>query len=163
MTKRTLALLALMLLTAALSLPAAAQQASPANTVKPYHPGPVWDIGFIRVKAGMDDRYLRYLADEWKREQEGMKKAGFILDYKVIQTESHGPQDYNVILMTQYKDLASMEANEDKMEALSQQMFGDMPKIESGYEQRSSYREIMGGRLGREVVLEPKSSSATGR
>ena len=52
-------------------LMALAQQAA-----KPYHDGPVWEIAFIKTKAGMEDRYMRYLADDWKREQEAMKKAG---------------------------------------------------------------------------------------
>ena len=131
---------------------ALAQQAA-----KPYHDGPVWDIAFIKAKAGMEDRYMRYLAEEWKREQEAMKKAGYILDYKVIATEPHGPQDFNVILMTEFKDLATMEANAEKAEALGQQLFGGQSKIESGYQDRGSYREVIGDRLGREVILSPKS------
>jgi hypothetical protein len=130
---------------------ALAQQAA-----KPYHDGPVWDIAFIKAKAGMEDRYLRYLADDWKREQEAMKKAGYVLDYKVIATEAHGTQDFNVILMTEFKDLATMEANAEKAEALGQQLFGGQPKVESGYQDRASYREVIAGRLGREIVLAPK-------
>lgn len=132
-------------------LMALAQQAA-----KPYHDGPVWEIAFIKTKAGMEDRYLRYLAEEWKREQEAMKKAGYILDYKVIATEAHGTQDFNVILMTEFKDLTTMEANAEKAEALGQQLFGGQSKIESGYQDRGSYREVIAGRLGREIVLAPK-------
>ena len=136
-------------------LMALAQQAA----AKPYHDGPVWDIAFIKAKAGMEDRYMRYLADDWKREQEALKKAGYILDYKVIATEPHGPQDFNVILMTEFKDLATMEANSDKMEALGQQLVGGQSKVESGYVDRASYREVIGDRLGREVILSPKGAN----
>ena len=134
------------------SLAAVAQQSTP----RPYHSGPVWDISYIKVKAGMEDRYMRYLAQDWKREQEAMKKAGFVMDYKAISTEPHGAQDFNVILMVQYKDLATMEANEEKMEDLGEKLFGGMPTIEAGYKDRSAYRDIIGNRLGREVILEPK-------
>jgi hypothetical protein len=123
---------------------------------KPYHDGSVWEIQYIHVKAGMEDRYARYLASDWKKEQDAMKKAGYVLSYKAIGTEAHAPGDFNVILMTEYKDLATMEANGDKMEQLSEQMFGAMPKVESGYVDRASYRDIIGSRLGREIVLEPK-------
>lgn len=146
--------------TLAMSIAGNAQQAPQATTAKPYHSGPVWNIGFIRVKAGMDDRYKGYLAEGWKREQEALKKAGYILDYKAIQTETHGSEDFNVILMTEFKDLASMEANEEKAQALAEQMFGGAPKIESGYQERSSYREVVGGRLGREIIFEPKAGSS---
>ena len=133
-------------------LMALAQQAA----AKPYHDGPVWEIAFIKTKAGMEDRYLRYLADDWKREQEAMKKAGYVLSYKVITTEPHGTQDFNVILMTEFKDFTSMEANADKAEALGQQLFGGQAKVESGYQDRASYREVIGSRLAREIVLAPK-------
>jgi hypothetical protein len=162
---KTPAYVASVLLTVVLlfAIPGVAQQpavsAAPA-AAKPYHDGPVWTITFIRAKAGMEDRYLRYLTQEWKREQQAMKSAGYTLDYKVITTEPHGPQDFNVILMTQFKDLASMEANSDKMEQLGEQLFGGMQKIEAGYQDRSSYREVIGDRLGREIILEPKPAGA---
>jgi hypothetical protein len=43
-----------------------------------------------------------------------VKKEGVVLSYKVITTEGHTPGDWNVMLMTEYKNLATMEANEDK-------------------------------------------------
>jgi len=129
-----------------------------AQEAKPYHEGPVWDLGFIHAKAGMEDRYLRYIAGDWKREQEALKKAGIVLDYKVITTEAHSPSDFNVILMTEYKDLASMEANEDKAEQIAMQLVGGEQKMEGGYVDRASYREVLGGRLAREIILEPKGA-----
>lgn len=123
---------------------------------KPYHDGPVWQIQFIHAKAGMEDRYLRYLAGDWKKEQDAMVKAGYVMSYKVITTEAHNPGDPNVILMSQYKDLATMEANQDKAQELAEQIFGGTPKIEAGYNDRSSYRDVVGSRMGREIILEPK-------
>lgn len=125
---------------------------------KPYHEGPVWDIATIHVKYGMEDRYLNYLASDWKKEQEAMKKAGYVLDYKVITTEPHSPQDFNVILMTQFKDLATLEANSDRMEALAMQLLGGRQQAETGAQQRTDYREVVGNRLGREIILEPKAA-----
>jgi hypothetical protein len=123
---------------------------------KPYHEGSVWQMQCIHVKAGMEDRYARYLAGDWKREQDAMQKAGYVVSYKAISTEAHNPTDCNVILMTEYKDMTTKEANADKAEQLSQQLFGGIPKIEAGYTDRASYRDIIGSRLAREIVLEPK-------
>ncbi len=156
---KSLAVRALLVLAAfaILAVSAFAQQPAP----KPYHEGPVWDIGYIRVKAGMEDRYLRFISDSWKREQEALKKAGYVLDYKVIVTEAHGSQDFNVMLMTQYKDLATMEANSDKMETVALQLEGGQQKMETGYQDRASYRDVLGNRLGREIILTPKGASET--
>ena len=40
-------------------------------------------------------------------------------------TEAHGAGDFNIMLMTEYKDLATMEANEDKADNLAQQVVGN--------------------------------------
>ncbi len=127
-----------------------------AQVNRPYHSGTVWDIGFIRMKPGMESAYLHYIATDWKRNQEAMKKEGLILSYKVLTTEAHGATDWNIMLMTEYKDLATMEANEAKGDALVQKVVGDDEKQRQGYRERLEVREVMGGRLAREIVLEPR-------
>jgi hypothetical protein len=134
-----------------------------AQVNRPYRNGSVWSISFIRIKPGMDTAYMNYIAGPWKANQEAAKKEGLILSYKVVSTEGHTPADWNVMLMTEYKDLASMEANEDKADALAQKVVGTDEKQMQGYKDRSEIREVMGVRLAREIVLEPKSltTSAT--
>jgi hypothetical protein len=127
-----------------------------AQVNRPYHNGSVWDIAYIRMKPGMETAYLNYLAGQWKANQEAAKKEGLIVSYKVIGVEGHGTGDWNLMLMTEYKDLATMEANEDKGDALAQKMVGNDEKQMQGYKDRSEIREVMGNRLGREIILEPK-------
>lgn len=125
--------------------------------VRPFHDGPVWDITFVKAKPGVALNYMNYLATEWKTEQEALKKAGLILNYMVIQTESHSPNDFDLMLMTQFKDLASMEANQDKAEAVATKALNSNDqKMIQGYQERASWREIIGDRLAREIILEPK-------
>ena len=125
---------------------------------RPFHDGPVWTLTFVHTKPGLGLKYMEYLATEWKKEQDAMKKAGLILDYKVIGAESHSPNDWDLMLMTEFKDLATMEANEDKMEAVAMQALDlNDQKMLQGYQERSSWREILGDRLAREIILEPKS------
>jgi hypothetical protein len=128
-----------------------------AQVNRPYHNGSVWSIAFIRMKPGMETAYLNYLAGPWKANQEAAKKEGLILSYKVIGAEGHTPADWNLMLLTEYKDLATMEANEDKGDALAQKMVGNDEKQMQGYKDRSEIREVMGDRLAREILLEPKS------
>lgn len=128
-----------------------------AQVNRPFRNGTVWNIGFIRMKPGMETAYLNYLAGPWKANQEAAKKEGIILSYKVLTVEGHSPGEWNLMLMTEYKDLASLEANEDKADALAQKMVGNDEKQMQGYKDRAEIREVMGGRLAREIVLEPKS------
>jgi hypothetical protein len=127
-----------------------------AQVRRPFRPGTVWTMAFIRMKPGMETAYLNYIAGTWKTNQEAAKKEGLILSYKVLTTEGHSPADFNIILMTEYKDLATMEANEPKADALAQKVEGDDTKQMQGYKDRAEIREIVGDRLAREMVLEPR-------
>ena len=127
-----------------------------AQINRAYHNGGVWDVAFIRIKPGMDTAYMNYLAGAWKAEQEAQKKDGNILSYKVLAVEGHTPGEFNLMLMTEYKNLASMEANEDKAEAVAQRVVGTDEKQMQGYKDRLEIREVMGNRLAREISLEPK-------
>ena len=128
-----------------------------AQVNRPYHNGSVWNIGFIRIKPGMDTAYMNYVAGQWKAEQEAQKKDGNILSYKVLSVEGHTPGEWNLMLMTEYKNLATMEASEDKAEAVAQRVVGNDDKQMQGYKERAEIREVMGNRLAREIILEPKS------
>ena len=128
-----------------------------AQINRPYHNAGVWDIAFIRIKPGMDSAYMNYVAGQWKAEQEAQKKAGNVISYKVLSVEGHTPGEFNLMLMTEYKSLASLEANEDKAEAVTQKVVGNDEKQMQGYKDRLEIREVMGNRLAREITLEPKS------
>lgn len=127
-----------------------------AQVTRPYRNGSVWTMAFIRMKPGMETAYLNYIATDWKKEQEELKKAGLSLSYKVLTTEGHNAADFNIILMTEYKDLATFEANEAKQDALVQRVIGDDEKQRQGYRERLEIREVLADRLAREIVLEPK-------
>ena len=128
-----------------------------AQVNRPYHNGSVWNIAFIRIRPGMDTAYMNYLAGQWKTEQEAQKKDGNILSYKVLSVEGHTTGEFNLMLMTEYKNLATMEANEDKADAVAQRVIGNDEKQMQGYKERLEIREVMGDRLAREIILEPKS------
>ena len=127
-----------------------------AQVNRPFRSGSVWSVSFIRMRPGMENAYLNYIASEWKREQEAFKKDGQILSYKVITTEAHGSNDWNIMLMSEYKDLATMEANETKADNLAQAVSGNDEKQMQGYRDRLQIREVLDVRTAREIVLEPR-------
>jgi hypothetical protein len=65
-----------------------------AQVRRPFRPGTVWTLAFIRMKPGMETAYLNYVAGSWKSNQEAAKKEGLILSYKVLTTEGHNPADF---------------------------------------------------------------------
>ena len=150
MKRRLILVFSLFIITLTMSVAASAQ------VNRPYHNGSVWSIGFIVMKPGMDTAYLNYVATDWKKEQEALKKDGQIISYMVIQTEGHSGTDWNLMLMTEYKDMATMEANEAKADNLLQTVIGNDEKQMQGYRDRLQIREVVGNRMGRQIVLEPK-------
>jgi hypothetical protein len=133
-----------------------------AQVKRPYRNGTVWEMSFIKVKPGMEAAYLSFIATEWKKEQEALRKEGVVLSYKVLETEAHSADDWNLVLMTEFKDLATMEASEDKADAIAQKLIGDDEKQRQGYKERLALREIAGNRIAREIVLEPKGATKLG-
>ena len=127
-----------------------------AQVNRPFRNGSVWSISLIKMKPGMETAYLNYIAGDWKREQEALKKDGQILSYKVITTEAHGSNDWNIMLMSEYKNLATMEANEDKADNLAQTVSGNDEQQRQGYRDRLQIREVLDVRTAREIVLEPR-------
>jgi len=153
-----LALAALLLPSLVLAQATSSSTSTATPPARPFHDGPVWTLTFVHTKPGLGLKYMEYLATEWKKEQDALKKAGLILDYKVIGAESHSPNDWDLMLMTEFKDLATLEANEDKMETVAMQALDlNDQKMLQGYQERSTWREILGDRLAREIILEPKS------
>jgi len=130
-----------------------------AQVNRPFRNGTVWSIGFIRMKPGFETAYLNYVAGDWKREQDALKKDGQIISYKILQTEAHGSTDFNLMLLTEYKDLATYEKNLEKADALLQTVIGDDNKQRQGYRERLEIREVLADRIAREIVLEPSSSA----
>jgi hypothetical protein len=119
---------------------------------KVYKDGSVWEVSFIRLKSGMEDDYIKSLKTTWKAMQDEGVKAGLILSYKILAGSASSPSDWDMMLMIEYKNLASMEGNEDKWDAISKKVIGGQEAMKTLMENRVNMREIYGQKLLREVV-----------
>jgi hypothetical protein len=117
-----------------------------------FSPGTVWTVTTIKVASGMDQSYLQYLDGQFKRAEDAQIKAGFQKSYKILRTMNDGGA-WNVLILREYASLASIEANQDQSDALTQQMNGNDEAQMQGYQDRSKYREVVGTEYAREVVL----------
>src|ERR1700729_3473217 len=66
-----------------------------ADEAPSFEKGPVWDFGQIQTKDGHFDEYMKWVSTAWKAQEEAMKKAGYIVDYKVylVQGQRAGEPD----------------------------------------------------------------------
>jgi len=124
-------------------------QAQSAERV--YDNGPVWVISYIQTKTGMFDDYMAYLATKWRETNEADKKAGYVLDYKVLSVESPRDNEADVILMVEYKNMAAFDRPLAESEATSAKAFGSVVKSNQAFAARDAMRTNRGNVTAREM------------
>jgi len=107
---------------------------------KPYKEGSIWAVTFVKVKPGMFDNYIRDLASNRKPLMEQAKKDGLILSEKMLAGDSAGREDFDLILMVEYKNWAAFDGLSDKFRTLAQKMV-----------KRTDVREIVGTKNMQEI------------
>jgi hypothetical protein len=117
-----------------------------------FSPGTVWTVTMIKVAPGMDQSYMEYLDDQFKKGEDAQIKAGFEKSYKVLRTLDDGGA-WNVLILREYTSLASIETNTEKSDAVSQQTLGNDQAQMQGYQDRAKYRELVGTKYARELLL----------
>jgi hypothetical protein len=119
---------------------------------KGYKEGSVWNVSFVKTNAGMEDEYLKNLKTTWKSVMEEAVKQNLILSYKILSGSSANPQDYDIMLMVEYKNLASMEGTDDKWDAIFKKVVGNEEAMNKLMSSRVSQRTIFGDKLFREII-----------
>ena len=117
-----------------------------------FSPGTVWTVTMIKIASGMDQSYMQYLDGQFKKSEDAQIKAGFEKSYKILRTMDDGGA-WNLLILREYTSLASIETNQEKADALLQQTDGTDQAQMQGYQDRSKYREVVGTKYARELVL----------
>lgn len=118
-----------------------------------FKTGTVWIVLFVRVLPGRDAVYFNYLADVWKRQQEALKQDGVVLSYKILQTNQIHKDDFNVLVMTEYKSRASIDENQGKLDSVVRQVTGKDEVAMAAYRERETVRRVFGGKICREIIF----------
>jgi len=119
----------------------------------PYTEGPVWTISMIKTKPGMADDYLKNLAQAYKATNEEAKKQGIIMDYKILLGNDSTPQDFDILLMQEFKNMAAFDGLREKTDPIAKKLIGSEDVQRQGAVKRMEIREIMGNKLMREITL----------
>lgn len=117
-----------------------------------YKHGSVWSVGFIKTGPNMSMDYLKSLKTTWKAVSDEAIKEGLILSYKILEGSAANPDDWNIMLMQEFKNMAAMDGNEDKWDALERKVVGNDDMMKKLNETRVNMRSIYGGKLLREVI-----------
>jgi len=118
-----------------------------------YTPGTVWEFSQIQTEPGQTERYIDWLAGNWKKIQEYGKKEGYVVSYHVFTVNNPRAGEPDMVLAIEYKDYltnAQRLAVQKKIEAM---MSMDTRKMDAASGERKSMRKIMGGVELQELVL----------
>ena len=124
-----------------------------AQSDAPYTEGPVWNITMVKAKAGMGDEYLKGLAKTFKGSLEEAKKQNLILDYKILLGNPATPQDFDILIMVESKNMAALDNGREKFDPIARKVVGTTDQQQAMAVKRLDIREIMGSKLMREITL----------
>ena len=119
----------------------------------PYTEGPVWTITMVKTKAGMSDDYLKSISQTVKPVMEAEKAQKLILDYKILNGDAASPQDFNILIMVEYANMAAFDGLRDKTDPIFEKVMGSEDQRRAVAVKRLDIREILGAKTMREITL----------
>jgi hypothetical protein len=121
----------------------------------PYTEGSVYSVAFIKTKPGMTDQYLKSLAANSRPLIAEEKAEGIVLSYKILLGEAANPEDFDLIILIEFKNMAAFDGLREKLDAIDQKLLGAEAdkKDEQVMIDRAQIREIFGNKLMREITL----------
>jgi len=107
----------------------------------------------VKTKTGMTDEYLKELAKTLKGTLEEAKKQNLVLDYKILLGNPATPQDFNILLMVESKNMAAQDNTREKFDPIARKVVGTTDQQQAIQVKRLDIREIIGTKLMREITL----------
>ncbi len=119
----------------------------------PYTEGPVWVLTMVKTKTGLGDDYLKSISATVKPVYDEEKKQKIILDYKILNGDASGSQDFNILIMVQYPNMAALDGLREKMDPIIEKVMGSEDQRRATAVKRLDIREIVGTKTMREITL----------
>ena len=116
-----------------------------------YKEGAVWSVTLVKVKPGMLNQYMRDLATTRKPVMEEAQKQGLILSQKMLAGPSSNHEDFNMVLMVEYKNWAAFDGLTSKFDAINSKLIGSEDKRTQINVKRTDMREILGSKNMQEM------------
>ena len=124
-----------------------------AQSDAPYTEGPVWTVTMVKAKAGMTDEYLKGLAKTFTGAMDEAKKQDLMMAYKILLGNAATPQDFDILLMVQSKNMAALDGLREKTDPIARKVEGTPDQQRATQTKRLEIREIIGSKNMREITL----------
>ncbi len=131
---------------------------SPAMAAEAAKPRPVWRSWNARTHEDMQSKYLLFLTTVYQEELKAWKRAGLLLDYKILVREPRGPEEPDITIMYKYAGLAAMDRPSREWTDVGEkalERFKNDPEAQAMIANSDSLRRFIGwSPLAREVLLD---------
>ena len=107
----------------------------------------------IKAKAGLSDDYFKSISQSVKPVYDEEKKQKIILDYKILDGDASGAQDFNILIMVQYPNMAALDGLRDRMDPIVEKVMGPEDQRRATAVKRLDIREILATKTMREITL----------
>ena len=124
-----------------------------AQDVRQYTEGPVTEVDYIHVEYGHFEEYIDWLKSTWKPTMEAFKKAGLIIDYKVLKLTPKSPDQPNISLCITFKNGSAALDKGVELEAVAKKVIGSTEVQNKARVGRNEYRKVLGNEYVRELIL----------
>ena len=138
----------------------ALQQAAYSQTARvaleTYKEGPVWQIMTFRTAPGKTEISLKNIATVWEHQLKLAVEKNVLVDYKVLTKWSSGPEDWNIMVIEIFPNMASYDTFWEDWAAIDAETV-DTPEFQERFERLESIgTEFLGTIFAREVHLKPQ-------
>ncbi len=129
----------------------ASQPATAQTTERVWDQGTVWSITYVETKPNMFNSYLKNLSQVWRRFLEEQKENGDVVSYKILNVQNPRDGEADLILMTEFKNMAVFDRGVDAFEALAAKVMGSLEDMQTDNVAREDMRTIRSNVLTREL------------
>ena len=103
---------------------------------------PVWTLEYIEVKPGLFGPAMGYLDDNWMRVREEAQHNGIVLAYHRIAEQASDKNDWNVVLITEFKNQAARDASEKEFDAILKRLPQDTSAVIRGFKPDDLFQSV---------------------
>jgi len=137
-------------------LPGSAHGQTARVALETYEEGPVWQIMTFRTAPGKTELHLKNIATVWEHQLKLAVKKEVLIDYKVLTKWSSSPDDWNIMVIEIFPNMASYDTFWKDWAAIDSETI-EKPEFQERFERmQSTGTEFLGTVFAREVHLKPQ-------
>ena len=121
-----------------------------------YEEGPVWQIMTFRTAPGKTEAHLKNIAIVWEHQLKLAVEKEVLVDYKVLTKWSSSPDDWNIMVIEMFPNMASYDTFWDDWAGIDEETIDTLEFQERFGRLEKTGTQFLGTVFAREVRLKPQ-------